>query len=125
MDDRAVILHIATQGDWQRAQGTGVYRCASLEHEGFIHCSTVDQLLIPANERFAGRTDLVLLCIDPAGLTAGLRYEDCYQTGMKFPHVYGVIEVSVVVAVLEFAPRDDGQFDLPLGLPTLSGPVKT
>ena len=108
-----LILHIAERARWLRAQTQGSYGCESLREEGFIHCSTAEQLLIPANERFRGRQDLVLLCIEPSGLGAELRYEDCYQSGMEFPHVYGEIEASAVVAVLEFQPGKDGRFELP------------
>jgi uncharacterized protein (DUF952 family) len=109
----ALIFHIAARACWLGAQGEGSYRCDSLREQGFIHCSTLEQLLIPANERFRGRRDLVLLCIDVAGLAAELRYEDCYQSGMEFPHLYGAIEVSAVVDVLEFQPEEDGRFELP------------
>ena len=109
----ALIFHIAERACWLEAPGEGSYRCDSLRDEGFIHCSTAEQLLIPANERFRGRRDLVLLCIEPVGLAAELRYEDCGQSGMEFPHVYGAIEVSAVVDVLEFQPGEDGRFGLP------------
>jgi len=109
----SLIFHIAERASWLGAQGEESYRCASLATEGFIHCSTAEQLLIPANERFRGRRDLVLLCIEPARLAAELRYEDCYQSGMEFPHVYGAVQVSAVVDVLEFQPGEDGRFELP------------
>ena len=57
------VLHIAPLNRWERAvaDGQGDYIDPSLEAERFIHCSTHEQVLIPANERFAGRDDLVLL----------------------------------------------------------------
>ena len=113
----ALILHIAQRGDWQRSEGQGSYRCSSLLDDGFIHCSTPEQVLIPANERFRGRQDLLLLCIEVGRLGSELRYEDCYDSGMAFPHVYGPIERNAVVDVLDFAPGADGCFQLPEGLP--------
>jgi uncharacterized protein (DUF952 family) len=88
----------------------------SLESEGFIHCSTVEQFLIPANERFHGRHDLVLLVIAVDRLAASVVYEDCYQSGHLFPHVYGPIDRDAVVAVVDFPCRDDGSFIEPAGL---------
>ena len=65
----APLLHIAPTDRWADAQASGgPYVDPSLAAEGFIHCSTPEQVLIPANERFAGRTDLVLLVIDPTQL---------------------------------------------------------
>ncbi len=109
----SLILHIAQRADWRRAQGQGSYRCASLEEEGFIHCSESGQLLIPANERFRGRQDLVLLVIEVGALRSELRWEDCYHSGMSFPHVYGPIGIDAVVDVLPFAPGAEGFFELP------------
>ncbi len=108
-----MILHIARRGEWETAVTTGQYTADSLATEGFIHCSTVEQVLVPANERFRGQTDLLLLCIDPALLAAPLVYEDCYETGMLFPHIYGPLNVTAVQSVLDFPPQADGSFVLP------------
>ncbi len=113
MKGTPIVLHIATQTDWQEARLRGEYRCESLNDEGFIHCSTREQLLIPANERFVGRLDLLLLCIDPSSLAAELRFEDCYENGMEFPHIYGAIELAAVLDVLPFIPGANGLFVLP------------
>ena len=71
----AILLHITTHAEWAAGRAAGAYRPASLAAEGFIHCSTYDQAAATANRYFAGRADLVLLCIDEARLTAPLRYE--------------------------------------------------
>lgn len=110
------ILHIAHQEVWETAVTLGQYTVDSLATEGFIHCSTAEQVLIPANELFRGQTDLLLLCIDPIMLASPLVYEDCYETGMLFPHIYGPLNVTAVQRVLEFPPQADGSFVLP---PTL------
>jgi len=114
-----IVLHIAKQTDWQEAQVRGEYRCDSLNEEGFIHCSTREQLLIPANERFRGRLDLLLLCVDPSRLAAELRFEDCYESGMEFPHIYGAIELAAVLDVLAFSPGANGLFELPAAVAEL------
>ncbi len=109
-DDR-FILHITSAEAWrrQRHQGDG-FRDPSLEGEGFIHCSTLDQVLIPANERFAGRRDLVLLVVEVARIGHEVVYEDCYRSGMRFPHIYGPIPIDGVAAVVPFPPDSDGRF---------------
>ena len=93
-----------------------MFRDPSLDTEAFIHCSTVEQFLIPANERFAGRDDLVLLIIDTDRLEIEPVYEDCYESGTRFPHVYGPIPMEAVIDVVDFPPDDDGRFSEPVTL---------
>jgi uncharacterized protein (DUF952 family) len=113
------ILHITTRQAWEAAQASGEYRVDSLEREGFIHCSTADQVLRVANALFAGARDLVLLHIDPVLLNAPLRYEPPAHTPdqpveaigtERFPHVYGPINLEAVVRVTHFAPDAEGRF---------------
>jgi uncharacterized protein (DUF952 family) len=108
-----MILHITAREEWEAARSLGEYRADTLPVEGFIHCSTLAQVLIPANERYRGRADLVLLVIDPARLAAELVYEDCYETGVAFPHLYGPLNLDAVVRVVPFPPGPDGNFTLP------------
>ncbi|MDX2244774.1 MAG: DUF952 domain-containing protein [Leptolyngbyaceae cyanobacterium bins.302] len=104
-----MIFHITTSKDWQQAQQAGEYRAASLETEGFIHCSNADQVAWVANNFYRAVPDLVLLQIDPSKLTAELRYDEI-ETGDRFPHIYGALNLDAVVHVLEFAPQADGTF---------------
>lgn len=109
------IYHITTRTNWL-AEHPADYTDSSLDSEGFIHCSTADQLLIPANERFRGRRDLVLLKIEASALSSALVYEDCYASGLAFPHVYGPIGRHAVVGIIDFPPTVDGGFELPAEL---------
>jgi uncharacterized protein (DUF952 family) len=105
-----VILHFCGRDDWASAQIAGVYAADTLQTEGFIHCSTIDTVLIPANAIARGRHDLVLLEIDDTRLDAPVRIEG------GFPHVYGPIPVEAVIAVHDFPCRSDGMFELPASL---------
>jgi len=111
--DHQMILHITTEQAWTAAQAAGAFSDPSLESEGFIHCSTPEQVLIPANERFAGRKDLILLVINPDLLSERLVFEDCYETGLQFPHIYGVINPDAVTDTIAFPCQVDGTFELP------------
>jgi len=105
--------------DWESVHAQGPqaeYIDPSLDAEGFIHCSTSEQILIPANERFAGRTDLVLLVIDLELVPSRTVFEDCYESGHAFPHIYGPIPVAAVTEVVPFPCLDDGSFVLPESL---------
>jgi len=108
-----MILHITTKQNWGTAVATGSYRDASLDNEGFIHCSTPQQILGPANEFYRGQSDLVLLCISASEVDAAVIYEDCYEKGMAYPHIYGPLNVNAVRQVINFPPNADGTFSLP------------
>lgn len=71
----SIILHIAKRSDWTEAQSLGSYRTDSLEIEGFIHCSTPDQVIAVANFIFHGQNGLVLLAIDEAKVSPEIRFE--------------------------------------------------
>lgn len=110
------ILHITTYKEWVAGIEAGRYEPASLHREGFIHCSTRSQLIGVANSVFHGERGLVVLCIDTDLVEAEIRYEDCYETGQKFPHIYGPLDPETVVAVMPLIPDTDGKFSLPAGL---------
>jgi uncharacterized protein (DUF952 family) len=114
---RRMILHITPRADWLAALEQGAYAANTLASEGFIHCSTVEQVLGPANAFYRGQTDLVLLLIDPRALSAELVYEDLYDAGQAFPHIYGPLNLEAVVGVVDFPANADGTFSLPSGLP--------
>jgi len=107
-----MIFHFCPADLWAAAQPAGEYAADTLATEGFIHLSTAEQVHLPANALARGRTDLVLLEVDEARLPEPPRYEDS-GTGMLFPHVYGPLPVSAVVAVHPFPPGPDGTFTLP------------
>ncbi|MEQ3550323.1 GNAT family N-acetyltransferase [Pseudonocardia nematodicida] len=110
----AVLLHLCTPGEWRSWLDAGRIAPASLDEVGFVHLSTSDQVALPAQRLFAGRTDMILLVVDPAVLeTAGVevRWEPGVPTdpaSMVFPHAYGPIPVPAVRAVLPYRPGPDG-----------------
>jgi len=107
-----MIYHIVSKSDWAAVGESAVYRGDTLDTEGFIHCSTLGQVLDTANFLFKGRVDLLLLQIDPEKLSAPLKSEDGGD-GRLFPHIYGQMEVSAVVRIVDFPPGENGMFELP------------
>ena len=97
------IWHITTRQQWEQAQLTQIYRSDSLEAEGFIHCSTPQQVIKVANTLFLGQPGLVLLGIDSEKVQAEIRYEEVDGTE-RFPHIYGSLNTEAVVEVLDFEP---------------------
>jgi uncharacterized protein (DUF952 family) len=112
----AVIYHITRKTDWDTAVTAGSYAADTLATEGFIHCSTAQQVISTANRLFEGKAGLVLLCIDIAKVNAQIRYENLEGGTNLFPHVYGTLEIAAIRAVHDFPPQADGSFALPRAL---------
>jgi uncharacterized protein (DUF952 family) len=92
------IYHVTSLFEWEHARVTGVYQADSLRTEGFIHCSTGYQVETVAHRYFPGRSDLVVLGIDPDRLRWDVRWE-ATAGGEVYPHVYGPIPASAVISV--------------------------
>ncbi|MPZ99385.1 MAG: DUF952 domain-containing protein [Dehalococcoidia bacterium] len=120
-----MILHITTRGEWEAAGAAGAYVAPSLATEGFIHCSTPEQLVATANAYFRGPVDLVVLCIDEERVTAEVRWEAPTHSGgeraERFPHPYGPLDLDAVVDVLDLPVGEDGTLAAPAGLGRLMG----
>ena len=111
-----IIFHIAQSEAWvniEHQTAPGFYRPETFSTEGFVHCSTRDQVVKVAAARFRGQTGLVLLCIDTDKVIAEIRYENLEGGRELFPHIYGEINTGAVVHVAEFEPGADGCFALP------------
>ena len=113
MRQRDELVHLCTADEWATAQRRGAHRPPSVTDVGFVHLSAPEQVHLPANRLYAGRTDLMLLRIDAARLTSPVRWEPGLPTdpdGMVFPHLYGELPVAAVIRVTAYVPRDDGTF---------------
>ncbi len=109
------LVHIIEAEVWRAAQTAGFYAAASLETEGFIHLSHPQQVVWVANQFYKGQSGLMLLCIDPAKLSAELRYDEVPGHG-TFPHLYGAMNLEAVTQVLPFGLDREGGFVLPQAL---------
>jgi uncharacterized protein (DUF952 family) len=101
------LVHLVDPAQWRAALASGALRPPSLESAGFVHLSTPDQVHLPAGLLYPGRRDMVLLVVDPARLTDPLRWEPGDPddpAGMLFPHLYGPLPVTAVVAVVPYRP---------------------
>jgi len=113
-----IILHIVYKKDWKQYTADGYYKPRSLEKEGFIHCSTLDQTVETANQFYSKQQGLLLLCIDEKKIEAEIKYENpAYEKDQRFallfPHIYGPLNVSSIIEVLDFEPNQKGKFELP------------
>lgn len=106
-------MHLCGADEWDAAQRTGLRAPESLESVGFVHLSSPQQVHLPANRLYAGRTDLVLLRLDPARLASPVRWEPGVPAdpdGMEFPHLYGPLPAAAVISVTPYLPGADGRF---------------
>lgn len=95
-----MIYHLTTDPDCLEPE--------TLKGEGFVHCSTAEQLLATAERYFGHLDELFVFELDPARLTAELRYE-ASRGDELFPHLYGPIEAGAIVRVTRLR-RLNGRF---------------
>lgn len=107
-----MIYHICQKSRWEEGKASGAYEADTLEAEGFMHASTITQVVDVANAVFTGQTDLVFLVIDETKLTSELKYETA-SNGQAYPHLYGALNPDAVVKEMEYAAGEDGAFVLP------------
>ncbi len=108
-----VLVHLCGAADWSDARTRGAIDPAPSTGFRFVHLSTPEQVHLPANRLYPGRTDLVLLHVDPALLEAPVRWEPGVPTdpeSMLFPHLYGPLPVRAVIRVTGYRPAPDGTF---------------
>jgi uncharacterized protein (DUF952 family) len=111
----SIILHITKREQWEQAELSKVYSGDTLDSDGFIHCSTPQQVVKVANALFHGQEGLVLLCIESDKVRAKIKYESS-EGRERYPHIYGPLSIEAVVKVLNFEPGKDGKFELPTEL---------
>ena len=72
-------------------------RGVTLEQEGFIHCSTRDQVEATANRFYGDVPQLVVLTIDPRAVPSPIRFEPpAPGSADLFPHIYGPLPIAAV-----------------------------
>lgn len=117
-----MIFHITSRRAWDEAQERGNYHAESLATEGFIHCSTVSQILPVAENFYKGQHGLVLLAIEPTLLSSDLKWEPpsggTPPQGVPkddlFPHIYGSINLDAIVNVVDLDEDPQGKFKIPI-----------
>ncbi len=103
-------FHLVPAEVWARHVPGTEYAAATLESEGFIHCTDgAEELIATANRYY--RDDpraYVVLTIDLDVVDAPWRVEDA--AGI-YPHVHGAIPAAAIVDVLPVRRAADGRFD--------------
>ncbi|MFE9448391.1 DUF952 domain-containing protein [Streptomyces sp. NPDC006739] len=104
-----MIYHVVTADEWN-ARPDRPYAPASLQDDGFVHCSPDEGTtlaVVNAFYRDAPRPLLALL-LDESRLTAKCVFEEAAPApppgvpeGTLFPHVFGPLDRAAVTRVLE------------------------
>lgn len=102
--DAQVIYHLTTLQEWEDAQDKGSYEPPSYQHEGFIHCSTEEQLKDVMQKHFKQHENLVKLVIDPSRLASSLRYDKVEDQQKEYPHIYGPLNLEAVTQIVFLDP---------------------
>jgi uncharacterized protein (DUF952 family) len=113
MTQSRTIYHMCRWEEWRQAGAAGRYAGSSQDAaDGFIHFSTAAQLPDSAAKHRAGQPGLVLLCVNAAALGDSLRWEPS-RGGQLFPHLYGPLPLSAVIATRDLPLGPDGRHILP------------
>jgi uncharacterized protein (DUF952 family) len=99
-----VIYHLTTLKEWEDAQDKGSYEPPSYQKEGFIHCSTDEQLEGVMQKHFQQHENLVKLVIDPTRLTQQLKYDKVEGEQQEYPHIYGPLNLEAVTQIIFLDP---------------------
>ena len=118
------LVHLIEASSWQEVVARGDELALRPAPDGFLHLSTPNQVLLPANAFYRGRDDLVALVVHPDLLLPGtLRFEPGSppHADQTFPHLYGPLPLRSVVDVVRFPTGSDGRFTLPPELAAHNG----
>jgi uncharacterized protein (DUF952 family) len=111
----SLIYHLAPATRWYSWPENKPYLPAEYEKDGFIHCTSCDELMIKVANHFHRNVpgDYVLLVIDTSKLEnppSPVKWEKATKFDSLFPHIYGPIDRNAIVGVRPAQRADDGTF---------------
>ena len=113
VDGPIMTYKICTENEWCQALEKGRFLGSPDDlRDGFVHLSTAVQVARTAAKFFAGRSDLVLLAINPESLGDSLRWETS-PSGSVYPHLYAPLPLDAVATATPLALGPDGRHILP------------
>lgn len=109
MADDNRTFHITPTEVWQRQRAAETYWPDAFAEDGFIHCTIGVAELMAVGNRF-WRDDarpFVALELDLSALSSPVKTEDPAKI---YPHIFGPIERTAIVAVHPVVRSADGEF---------------
>lgn len=107
-----IVFHVTTEEYLKNHIMENRYHPESLDTKGVIHCSTGTQIEKTANRLFPDEDEVLLLVIDISTLSADVKYEADDETGEKFPHIFGPLNMDAVMDKLNIFTEDSGNFKI-------------
>lgn len=99
---KKILYHIVPKLEWEKNADQSHYAPDSLQTEGFIHASTACQLSGTLRRFFSGKaSEVMILHLDAEKVQAEIKYEDLYEHGALFPHIYGPLNRDAVFETSE------------------------
>jgi uncharacterized protein (DUF952 family) len=95
-----LIYHVVLPDVWEKFKTEPSYQAESLQTEGFIHCSYKDQLETVLERYYKNAGTVLVLSIETDKLESKL-VEEPSTNDEVYPHIYGPLNTSAVVAVEE------------------------
>lgn len=103
---------IMTQEEWDASIAERKAYVAVSEsdvRDGFIHCSTAEQVPRTLAKWYKSLDRVVVVTVDPDKLTSELKWEPNFE-GELFPHIYGLIIPEAVVGAVTLRRDEAGEF---------------
>ncbi len=107
------IYHLVAHDRWREWPADADYLPAEYAHDGFIHCTQGDELMLQVANRFYRNTpgEFLLLVLDTGRLTAPLKWErPADELAPLFPHIYGPINRDAIIGEREMVRDTSGNF---------------
>lgn len=103
-------FHLVPVAVWEAADPTAPYEAVSFEREGFIHCTDGLDALGETFDRhyLTDPRPFLALTVDLDAIGVPWRFD---VGGSPYPHIYGAIPRSAIVAVASVARAEDGRFE--------------
>ncbi len=94
------IIHALKEKIWNDYKKQKYYGEDSLNKFGFIHCSDISTYKWVAPNFKDEMDSYVLIVIDTNKLENEVFWEDLRDCGVKYPHIYGLLNTDAVVEVV-------------------------
>ena len=112
-----VAYKILTRAEKETLETSGRFEGSAKDLEdGFVHLSSESQLKRTADLHFAGQSDLFVAAVDLRAAGASVKWELSPRSGQWFPHLYGVLEKSLVTGLEPLHRDGDGRVALSAAL---------
>jgi uncharacterized protein (DUF952 family) len=109
-----IAYKVLTAEQMAQLEAEGTFAGAPVDvADGYIHLSTADQLDETVSKHFAGQDNLHIAAVDLDALEDAVRWEPS-RGGALFPHVYGALPLSAVVAYSPLERGSNGKVSLPV-----------